>query len=245
MHIVTICEAEAAALLATTQTAADQIKEALAATQPQAGDSEEEDLESSALPSRIDAVRAFFEEHHRRRAHAAAANDDAPAAKHAFDPGKRNPSACTHNHQATHLCEECYEAHHRMRCCASSVTHAKYTCLIVCLLPMQEHSLQAPCGYRGCFYGGRQCKVFLSCVTWALNITPHFTLSPSACSSQMIPAPPCTLVAGSSILEEVSSRRCQIHSVAVLAHASAEVATPLLLSATLKVPPHPSPSTPC
>lgn len=36
--------------------------------------------------------------------------------------------------------------------------------------------------------------------------------------------------------EEVSSRRRQIHSVAVLAHASAEVATPLLLSATLKVP---------
>ena len=48
---------------------------------------------------------------------------------------------------------------------------------------------------------------------------------------------PCTLAAGSTILEEeVSSRRRQIHSVAVLAHASAEVATPLLLSATLKVP---------
>ena len=44
-----------------------------------------------------------------------------------------------------------------------------------------------------------------------------------------------TLAAGSSTLEEVSSRRRQIHSVAVLAHASAEVATPLLLSATLKV----------
>lgn len=46
----------------------------------------------------------------------------------------------------------------------------------------------------------------------------------------------CTLAAGSSMLEEVSSRRRQIHSVAVLAQASAEVATPLVLSATLKVP---------
>lgn len=41
--------------------------------------------------------------------------------------------------------------------------------------------------------------------------------------------------AGSSVLEEVSDRRRQIHSVAVLAHAAADVATPLLLSATLKV----------
>ena len=95
MHIATICEAEAAALLATTQAAADQIKEALAATHPQAGDSEEEELEGSARPSRIDAVRAFFEEHHRRMAHAAPANDDATAAKHAFDPGKRKP-LCLH-----------------------------------------------------------------------------------------------------------------------------------------------------
>ena len=41
--------------------------------------------------------------------------------------------------------------------------------------------------------------------------------------------------AGADILEQLSSRRRQIHSVAVLAHASADVATPLLLSATLKV----------
>ena len=43
------------------------------------------------------------------------------------------------------------------------------------------------------------------------------------------------LAAGSSMLEEVGDRRRQIHSVAVLAHASADVATPLLLSASLKV----------
>lgn len=43
------------------------------------------------------------------------------------------------------------------------------------------------------------------------------------------------LDAGSSILEEVGDKRRQIHSVAVLAHASADVATPLLLSASLKV----------
>ena len=91
MHIVTICEAEAAALLAATQEAADQIKEALASTQPQAEDSEEEELESSTWPSKIDAVRAFFEQHHRRRANAAAANDDAIAAKHTLDPGKKKP----------------------------------------------------------------------------------------------------------------------------------------------------------
>lgn len=89
MHIVIICEAEATALLVATQKVADQIKAALASTQPQAEDSEEEELESCARPARIDAVRAFFEEHHRRSAHAAAANDDATAAKHAFDPGKR------------------------------------------------------------------------------------------------------------------------------------------------------------
>lgn len=88
MHIVTICEAEAAALLAATQEAADQIKEALAATQPQAEDSQdEEELKGFAQASRIDAVRAFFEEHHRRKAHAA--NDDPTAAKVAFDQGKR------------------------------------------------------------------------------------------------------------------------------------------------------------
>lgn len=68
-------------------------------------------------------------------------------------------------------------------------------------------------------------------------MTLDFPSPPSACSSLLMQAPPCTLAAGSSMLEEVSSRRRQIHSVAVLAHASAEVATPLLLSATLKVPP--------
>ena len=40
---------------------------------------------------------------------------------------------------------------------------------------------------------------------------------------------------GVDLLEEISSRRHRIHSVAVLAHATADVATPLLLSATLKV----------
>ena len=43
------------------------------------------------------------------------------------------------------------------------------------------------------------------------------------------------MFAGSDVIEQLSSRRRQIHSVAVLAHASADVATPLLLSATLKV----------
>lgn len=95
MHIVTICEAEAAALLAATQAAVNQIKEALAATQPQADDSqEEEELESLAQASRIDAVRAFFEEHHRRKAHAA--NDEPTAAKVAFDQGKRKPPVHTY-----------------------------------------------------------------------------------------------------------------------------------------------------
>jgi len=43
------------------------------------------------------------------------------------------------------------------------------------------------------------------------------------------------ILAGLDVIEQLSSRRRQIHSVAVLAHASADVATPLLLSATLKV----------
>ncbi len=43
------------------------------------------------------------------------------------------------------------------------------------------------------------------------------------------------MFAGLDVIEQLSSRRRQIHSVAVLAHASADVATPLLLSATLKV----------
>lgn len=43
------------------------------------------------------------------------------------------------------------------------------------------------------------------------------------------------MLAGLDIIEQLSRRRRQIHSVAVLAHASADVATPLLLSATLKV----------
>ncbi len=43
------------------------------------------------------------------------------------------------------------------------------------------------------------------------------------------------MLAGLNVIEQLSSRRRQIHSVAVLAHASADVATPLLLSATLKV----------
>ena len=87
MHIVAICEAEAAAMLGATQETADHIKAALAATQPQGEDCEEEDSESSAGASRIDAVRAFFEEHHRRKATADA--DDAAVGDTAFDPGKR------------------------------------------------------------------------------------------------------------------------------------------------------------
>lgn len=101
MHIVTICKAEAAALLAATQAAADQIKEALAVTQPSAEDSqEEEELESLAQASRIDAVRAFFEEHHRRKTHAA--NDDPTAAKVSFDQGKKKHPLHTYIvHQCT------------------------------------------------------------------------------------------------------------------------------------------------
>ncbi len=43
------------------------------------------------------------------------------------------------------------------------------------------------------------------------------------------------MLTGIDMLEELNSRRRQIHSVAVLAHASADVSNPLLLSATLKV----------
>ena len=41
--------------------------------------------------------------------------------------------------------------------------------------------------------------------------------------------------AGREVLEQARDTRRRIHSVAALAHASADVATPLLLSATLKV----------
>lgn len=103
MHIVAICEAEAAALLAATRDIADHIKAALAATQPQSEDSQEEESESSAGTSRIDAVRAFFEEHHRRKANAAAAANDAAVDDRSFDPGKLaacvdtvdRPAGCT------------------------------------------------------------------------------------------------------------------------------------------------------
>ncbi|KAL3144083.1 hypothetical protein ABBQ32_003877 [Trebouxia sp. C0010 RCD-2024] len=124
MHIVAMCEAEAAALLAATQETADDIKAALAAIQPQSQDCEEGESEGSAGASRIDAVRAYFEAHHRKKA--IAGDDDAAVGDTAFD-------------------------------------------------------------------------------------------------------------AGITVLEEVSGRRSLIHSVAVLAHAAAEVATPLLLSANLKV----------
>ena len=94
MHIVRICKAEAAALLAATQQTADQIKEALAATQPQSEDSDEEE-EAVSSPngfSRIDAVRDYFEEHHRRKA------DDADgtsgAEEHAFISGRAG-TACS------------------------------------------------------------------------------------------------------------------------------------------------------
>ncbi|KAL0049229.1 hypothetical protein WJX82_009193 [Trebouxia sp. C0006] len=117
MHIVTICQAEAAVLLAATQAAADQIKDAVKAAQRQFP---EDDPDETSGPSGIDAVRAYFEEHNKAKADAAAEAD--------------------------------------------------------------------------------------------VNYT-----------------------AGLDVIEQLSSRRRQIHSVAVLAHASADVATPLLLSATLKV----------
>ena len=114
MHIVIICEAEAAALLAATQKVADQIKAALAATQPQAEDSEEEELDSSARPSRIDAVRAFFEEHHRKRTDAATANDNSSAADNAFEPGNSKPF-CLHTQWTSTKSEESEKTPYRMR----------------------------------------------------------------------------------------------------------------------------------
>ncbi|DBA77508.1 hypothetical protein WJX77_009976 [Trebouxia sp. C0004] len=117
MHIVTICQAEAAVLLAATQAAADQIKDAVKAAQPQFPENDQDEMPG---PSGIDAVRTYFEEHHNAKAGAATEAD--------------------------------------------------------------------------------------------VNYT-----------------------AGLDIMEQLSSRRRQIHYVAVLAHASADVATPLLLSATLKV----------
>ncbi|KAL0037252.1 hypothetical protein WJX79_008456 [Trebouxia sp. C0005] len=117
MHIVTICQAEAAVLLAATQAAADQIKDAVKAAQPH---SAEDDPDEVSGPSDIDAIRAYFEQHNKAKAGAAADAD--------------------------------------------------------------------------------------------VNYT-----------------------AGLDVIEQLNSRRRQIHSVAVLAHASADVATPLLLAATLKV----------
>lgn len=90
MHIVAMCEAEAAALLAATQETADDIKAALAAIQPQSQDCEEGESEGSAGASRIDAVRAYFEAHHRKKA--IAGDDDAAVGDTAFDAGKH--SAC-------------------------------------------------------------------------------------------------------------------------------------------------------
>ena len=88
MHIVRICEAEAAALLAATEQTGNQIKEAISATQPQSEDSgeEEEGVSSPGGSPRIDAVRAYFEEHHKRKADDA---DNANRAEgHAFIPGR-------------------------------------------------------------------------------------------------------------------------------------------------------------
>lgn len=72
MHIVTICEAEAAVLLAATQAAADQIKDAVKAARPQFP---EDDPDETLGPSGIDAVRAYFEEHNKAKAGAAAEAD--------------------------------------------------------------------------------------------------------------------------------------------------------------------------
>ena len=72
MHIVTICQAEAAVLLAATQAAADQIKDAIKAAQRQFP---EDDPDETSGPSGIDAVRAHFEEHNKAKADAAAEAD--------------------------------------------------------------------------------------------------------------------------------------------------------------------------
>ena len=72
MHIATICEAEAAVLLAATQAAADQIKYAVKAAQPQFP---EDDPDEMSGPSGIDAVRAYFVEHNKGKADAAAEAD--------------------------------------------------------------------------------------------------------------------------------------------------------------------------
>ncbi len=72
MHIVTICQAEAAVLLAATQAAADQIKDAVKAAQRQFP---EDDPDETSGPSGIDAVRAYFEEHNKAKADAAAEAD--------------------------------------------------------------------------------------------------------------------------------------------------------------------------
>lgn len=72
MHIVTICQAEAAVLLAATQAAADQIKDAVKAAQPH---SAEDDPDEVSGPSDIDAIRAYFEQHNKAKAGAAADAD--------------------------------------------------------------------------------------------------------------------------------------------------------------------------
>lgn len=85
MSIVTICKAEAAALLSATQQTADQIKQALEATQPPSEDTEEE-KEAPDGSSRIDAVRAYFEKHHKQKGDAA---DGMGTADAGFVPGMR------------------------------------------------------------------------------------------------------------------------------------------------------------
>ncbi len=72
MHIVTICQAEAAVLLAATQAAADQIKDAVKAAGPQFP---EDDPDEMSGLSGVDAVRAYFEEHNKAKAGAAAEAD--------------------------------------------------------------------------------------------------------------------------------------------------------------------------
>ena len=97
MHIVTICEAEAAALYTATQAAAEEVKQALAAVRfnPDADHGEEPNGEEG--PSRIDAVRAYFAQHHRQKAQSAAAEAETSTE---FDPGELTAAVTRFLHNA-------------------------------------------------------------------------------------------------------------------------------------------------
>ena len=85
MHIVTICEVEAAALHIATQAAADEVKQALAAVHSDPDQDRGEEPEEEEGGSRIDAVRAYFAQHHRQKAQSAAAEAETSTD---FDPGE-------------------------------------------------------------------------------------------------------------------------------------------------------------